>query len=149
VPPRDANIGRRPVRKGGPKRLLAEEDYLCSFLFAPFNPIIDSMRGLCAASDFPRVQAEIYRGRWEIELFFRWLKCVSGRPAQWHWLAQSPEGVGIQLYTALIAALLLCRRMGKLPGKRVMEVPRWHQSGMIDTATLTRALATHGVKKPA
>lgn len=93
--------------------------------------------------------AEIYRGRWEIELFFRWLKCVFGRPAQWHWFAESPEGVGIQLYTALIAALLLARRMGKLPGKRLMEALRWHQAGMIDDATLATTLAGYGVKKPA
>jgi len=39
-----------------------------------------------------------------VELFFRWLKCILG---QRHWLAESPRGVTIQLYLALIAALLL------------------------------------------
>jgi hypothetical protein len=38
--------------KGGQQRLLTEEDYLCSFLFAQFNPILQSMRYLCAASKF-------------------------------------------------------------------------------------------------
>ena len=66
--------------------------------------------------------AEIYWQRWEIELFFRWFKCILGRPAQWHWFAESPEGVAIQIYCYLIAALLLSRQLGKLPDKRTMEI---------------------------
>ena len=38
----------QPSRPGGPKRLLTQNDYLKAFLFAQFNPVIDSMRGLCA-----------------------------------------------------------------------------------------------------
>ncbi|MDE0827293.1 MAG: transposase [Akkermansiaceae bacterium] len=57
-----------------------------------------------------RLVGEIYRTRWDIKLFFRWLKCIFGRPMQWHWFAESSGGVGIQLYTALIASLLLARR---------------------------------------
>jgi hypothetical protein len=59
--------------------------------------------------------ALIYRYRWRIELFFKWLKCILGCR---HWLAQSPRGVAIQVYCALIAALLLLRATGKRPGKR-------------------------------
>jgi IS4 transposase len=44
--------------------------------------------------------------RWTIELFFRWLKfLLSCR----HWLAESRNGVAIQAYCALIAALVLSR----------------------------------------
>lgn len=111
------------------------------------EPVIIVTNQLAPEALSAALVAEIYRSRWEIELFFRWLKCVFGRPAQWHWFAESPEGVGIQLYTALIAALLLSRRMGKLPSKRVMEALRWHQSGMIDEATLAKVLDSHGVKK--
>lgn len=89
--------------------------------------------------------ADIYQRRWEIELFFRWLKCIFGRPKQWHWFAESAEGVGIQLYSALIAALLLARRLGKLPNKRMMEALRWHQMGMIDEEELARALGKKSV----
>jgi len=92
--------------------------------------------------------ADIYYRRWEIELFFRWLKCIFGRPKQWHWFAESPEGVGIQLYCALIASLLLARRMGKLPNKRMVEALRWHQMGMLDTEELSRALGMGSRKKP-
>ena len=37
----------------------------------------------------------IYRRRWTIELFFRWIKCILGCR---HFFAESPEGVAIQLY---------------------------------------------------
>jgi hypothetical protein len=84
---------------------------------------------------------EIYRQRWSIELFFRWLKCVL--PCR-HWLAESPNGVAVQVYTALIAALLLAGRSGKLPGKRKMEAIRLWQMGWIEDDELTRAL---GLKK--
>jgi hypothetical protein len=87
-----------------------------------------------------KLLANIYQQRWEIELFFRWLKCIFGRPKQWHWFAESADGVGIQLYCALIASLLLARRLGKLPNKRMVEALRWHQMGMIDEDELTRAL---------
>ena len=40
----------------------------------------------------------LYRRRWQVELFFRWIKCILGCR---HWLAESPEGV------ATIAATLL------------------------------------------
>ncbi len=73
---------------------------------------------------------EIYRSRWRIELFFRWFKCVLGRSDQWHWMAQGQNGVAIQIYCALIAALLLARRNGKLPNKRQMELLRFHAMGM-------------------
>lgn len=74
--------------------------------------------------------AEIYRQRWAIELFFRWLKCVLGRPNRCHWMAESPAGVAIQIYASLVAALLLARRLGRLPNKRCMEMLRFHQLGI-------------------
>ena len=80
--------------------------------------------------------AGIYHGRWEIELFFRWFKCVLGRADQWHWLAESEEGVSIQIYSALIAALLLARHLGKLPAKRVMEAIRFHSMGWMSDEEL-------------
>ena len=46
-------------RPGGPERLLLEEDYFSLMLFGLFNPVLDSMRGLCAASHLQRVQDEV------------------------------------------------------------------------------------------
>ncbi len=92
--------------------------------------------------------AGIYRQRWEIELYFRWLKCIFGRRKQWHWLAESPNGVGIQLYSAMIAALLLSRRLGKLPNKRAFEALKFHQGGWASDEELMKLLPQSVVKKP-
>jgi len=51
----------------------------------------------------------IYRYRWQIELFFKWFKTILGCR---HWLAESPRGVALQLYSALIATLLLMMQTG-------------------------------------
>jgi len=87
-----------------------------------------------------KLLAEIYRERWAIELFFKWLKCIFGKATKWHWFAESEEGVNIQLYSALIASLLLARKLGKLPNKRTMEALHWHQLGMISDEELQAAL---------
>jgi hypothetical protein len=42
-----------------PNRLLLEKDYFSLILFGLFNPVVDSMRGLCAASKLGRVQREV------------------------------------------------------------------------------------------
>lgn len=60
----------------------------------------------------------IYRRRWQIELFFRWIKCILGHR---HLFAESPAGVAIQMYLALIASLLLQLYTGKRPNKRQFE----------------------------
>ena len=80
---------------------------------------------------------EIYKLRWTIELFFRWLKCLL--PCR-HWLAESEDGVATQVYCALIAALLLSRRGGKLPTKRMMETLRFWMMGWADDDELAAAL---------
>lgn len=48
--------------------------------------------------------ALLYRYRWQIELFFRWFKCVLGCK---HLLVISPNGVSIQVHCALIASMLI------------------------------------------
>lgn len=93
--------------------------------------------------------AEIYRHRWAIELFFRWFKCVLGRANQWHWFAEGSDGVAIQIYTALIAALLLSRRLGKLPGKRCMEMLRFYLMGMASNEELAAFIKLEPRKRSA
>lgn len=48
--------------------------------------------------------ALLYRFRWLIELFFRWLKCVLSCR---HLLSHKENGIEIQMYCALIACLLI------------------------------------------
>ena len=69
----------------------------------------------------------IYSYRWQIETFFKWIKCILGCR---HLLAESQDGVAIQIYATLIAAILLFRLTEKRPTKRDMETIRWYFSGL-------------------
>ena len=79
----------------------------------------------------------IYRYRWQIELFFKWIKTML--PAR-HWLAESPAGVSIQIYCVLIASLLLLLWTGERPRKRQMEALWFYWTGFIDDDELSQAL---------
>ena len=83
--------------------------------------------------------ALLYKERWQVESFFRWIKCLLGQD-QWHWLAESPRGVAIQLYLSLIAAVLMQLDFGRRPSKRVWELFQWYLCGMLDEATLAERL---------
>jgi len=80
----------------------------------------------------------IYRYRWQIELFFKWVKTML--PCR-HWLAESPEGASIQLYCVLIAALLLMLAGRGRPTKREMEALWFYWSGMATEEELLARLA--------
>lgn len=80
---------------------------------------------------------ELYRHRWQVEMFFRWLKCLV--PCR-HWFAQSQQGVTLQVYLALIEALLLAGLTGEKPNKRMMELLHFHQMGWASDAELTAGL---------
>ncbi|MCP4252534.1 MAG: IS4 family transposase [Candidatus Scalindua sp.] len=61
----------------------------------------------------------LYRYRWQIELFFRWFKCILGCQ---HLLSLSQNGIQIQVYCALIASLLIRLWTGRKPTKRTFEM---------------------------
>ena len=65
------------------------------------------------------------------------MKCILGCG---HWLAESERGVTIQIYLALIAALLLQLYTGRRPTKRMMELIRWYLMGVASGAELERGL---------
>lgn len=79
----------------------------------------------------------LYRRRWQIECFFRWIKCLLGCR---HWLAESPTGVTLQLYLALIAAVLFQLYTGRRPNKRMLELFQLHQLGWASTEDLIAGL---------
>ncbi len=79
----------------------------------------------------------LYRRRWQIECFFRWLKCLLGCR---HWLAESPTGVTVQLYLALIAAVLFQLHTGRRPNKRMMELYQLYQLGWASLEELLAGL---------
>ena len=88
--------------------------------------------------------ALIYRYRWQIELFFKWLKSILGCR---HLMAESPEGVAIQIYSALIAALMLQLLTGKRPGKRAMELIRFYLMGHAELGEVIALLALEKTAK--
>ena len=67
-----------------------------------------------------------YRHRWAVELFFRWLKCVLSCR---HLIAQTANGVTFQVYTAIIASLLLSLSIGQAPTKATYEMVCHYLSG--------------------
>jgi len=81
--------------------------------------------------------ALLYKERWRIELFFRWVKCILGCR---HWLAESPQGVALQIYLALIAALLLQLYTGQRPNKRMMELIQFYLLGVASLDELCAGL---------
>ncbi|MGP1667500.1 MAG: IS4 family transposase [Rhodanobacter sp.] len=81
--------------------------------------------------------ALLYKQRWQIELFFRWIKCLLGCR---HWLAESPEGAALQLYLALIAALLLQLYCGERPNRRQFELIQFYLLGVASLEELWAGL---------
>jgi hypothetical protein len=79
----------------------------------------------------------LYRRRWQIECFFRWVKCLLGCR---HWLAESQQGVTLQLYLALIAAVLLQLSLGRRPNKRMLELFQMYQLGWASLEELLAGL---------
>jgi hypothetical protein len=64
-----------------------------------------TIRILTSLLDLPaHVIAELYRRRWQIELFFRWLKVWANFE---HLFSHSPQGITLQFYVAVIAVLLM------------------------------------------
>jgi hypothetical protein len=68
----------------------------------------------------------LYRCRWLIELFFRWLKCVL---ACRHLLSKDAGGVQIQMYCALIACLLIQLSCPIKPNRRTFVAISLYQQG--------------------
>ena len=75
-----------------------------------------------------------YRFRWQIELFFRWFKCILGCR---HLLSLSPNGLQIQVYVAIIASLLISLWTGRKPTKRTFEMICHYFSGWASLEELT------------
>ena len=77
--------------------------------------------------------ALLYRNRWQIELFFRWFKCILGCN---HLLSLSENGVALQVYCALIASMLITLWTGRKPTKRTFEMLCYHFMGWADDEEL-------------
>ena len=63
-----------------------------------------------AAAVPARVVGEVYRRRWQVELFFKWLKCFA---RMGHLLSTSRNGITFQLYVAVIGVLMMYAQSGR------------------------------------
>ncbi len=94
---------------------------------------------LLIATDRMDLPAELigllYRYRWQIELFFRWFKCILGCQ---HLLSLSENGIKIQVYCALIASLLIRLWTGRKPTKRTFEMICLYFQGWATMDELTK-----------
>ena len=91
---------------------------------------------LTSALDLPaELIALIYQHRWQVELFFRWLKCMAHFE---HFLSESQTGMTLQLYVTLIATLLIALETGARPSVYDFSLLSFVMSGQ---ASLEEALA--------
>lgn len=77
----------------------------------------------------------LYRHRWQVELFFRWFKCILGCT---HWLSRSRSGLTLQVYIAILACLLIRLWTGRKPTKRTFEMICLYFQGWARESELTR-----------
>ena len=104
--------------------------------------LVTNLAVVCASAE---LVGTIYRRRWSIELFFRWIKCILGCR---HFFAESPEGVAIQLYLALIAALLFQHYGGRRPNKRNWELIQMYLLGWATAEELVELLQKNLSRQP-
>jgi Transposase DDE domain len=75
----------------------------------------ETLRLLTNLLDVPsEAVAELYRHRWQIELFFRWLKCYAHFN---HLISHSRSGVLLNFYVVVIGVLLMYLHTGGRPSK--------------------------------
>jgi hypothetical protein len=97
---------RRPVDK--PVRLVEVE-----FVTREGQPEV--IRLLTNRIDIPaELVALLYQYRWQVELFFRWLKCMANFK---HFFSESQSGMQMQIYVAIIGTLLMAVTTGSRPNK--------------------------------
>jgi len=104
--------------------------------------LVTNLAVACASAE---LVGTIYRRRRSIELFFRWIKCILGCR---HFFAESPEGVAIQLYLALIAALLFQHYGGRRPNKRNWELIQMYLLGWATAEELVELLQKNLSRQP-
>jgi hypothetical protein len=97
------------------------------------------VRLLSTLLDLPaRTIGQLYRQRWSIELFFRWLKCVAHFE---HLISHNANGITIQFYVAVIAMLLSYLRCGQRPGVYEFNCLAWVARGVMSVANMQEVLA--------
>jgi hypothetical protein len=94
------------------------------------------------ATDLLEVPAEVvgmlYEHRWQIEIFFRLFKHLLGCR---HLLSHCHNGIELQVYTAILACLLIALYTGGKPTQRTYEMLAWYFLGWADEDELEAHIA--------
>jgi hypothetical protein len=85
-----------------------------------------------------RVIASIYQRRWQIELFFKWLKTWARMD---HLLSASRNGITFQLYVAVIAVLMIYLQTGRRVSRYALATLGWVARGAMTMEQALTALA--------
>ena len=79
----------------------------------------------------------VYRYRWQIELFFRWLKCLVKFE---HFFSEQPQGVALQIGAAVIGTLLLALAIQDRPNSYDWTMMTCVMSGLLPLDEETLAI---------
>jgi hypothetical protein len=85
----------------------------------------------------------LYRYRWQVELFFRWFKCILGCR---NWLSLTLQGLTLQVYVALLASILIALWTGNKPTRSAFRVICLYFQGWVSDEELIQHLE---IQKPA
>jgi hypothetical protein len=90
----------------------------------------ETIRLLTNRLDIPaELVALIYQHRWQVELFFRWLKCMANFK---HFFSESQSGMQLQIYVAIIGTLLMAVATQSRPSKYDYALIAAAASGLCD-----------------
>ncbi len=82
----------------------------------------------------------LYRLRWQIELFLRWLKVLASFR---HLISQSPRGLTMQFYVAVLMTLLIHLQTGLRVSKYALVWMGWVETGRASPEQMAEALGRH------
>jgi len=82
----------------------------------------------------------LYRLRWQIELFLRWLKVLAGFE---HLVSQSERGITMQFYIAVLMTLLIHVQTGMRVSKYALLWVSWMASDRATAEAMAQAMARH------
>ena len=82
----------------------------------------------------------LYRLRWQIELFLRWLKVLAGFE---HLISQSSRGITMQFYVAVLMTLLIHLQTGMRVSKYGLLWVSWIASDRATPQAMAQAMARH------
>jgi hypothetical protein len=123
-------IGDREIRLVGEsgQRSLGES-VLRYVECAAQDPDEEPIRLLTNRLDLPaETLVTLYGYRWQIEIFFRWLKCLAGFQK---FLSESEEGMTLQFYSAVIGTLLLALEFEVAPNAYAFSMMQGVMSGLV------------------